>query len=120
MHDAPIAKGARPRRPSAPLGGQRRRAACRAPAHATGAGIPGKAGTCGELRRTVPGFILKISVDEMKEKGLHDSILEFPVLDLLKSARHIREVQIVNGLVPGNLTRALTGEHVGTIVRTAA
>ena len=64
-------------------------------------------------------FIPKISVDEMKEKGLHDSILEFPVLDLLKSARHIREVQIVNGLVPGNLTRALAGEHVGTIITAA-
>ena len=61
-------------------------------------------------------FIPKISVDEMKAKGLHDSILEFPVLDLLKSARHVRQVQIVNGLVPGNLTRALAGEHVGTII----
>jgi molybdenum storage protein len=25
-------------------------------------------------------------------------------------------VQVVNGLVPGNLTRALNGEHVGTII----
>ncbi len=61
-------------------------------------------------------FIPKISVDEMKAKGLQDSILEFPVLDLLKEARHVRQVQIVNGLVPGNLTRALAGEHVGTII----
>jgi molybdenum storage protein len=61
-------------------------------------------------------FIPKISVDEMKAKGLHDSILEFPMLDLLKASRHIREVQVVNGLVSGNLTRALAGEHVGTII----
>jgi len=61
-------------------------------------------------------FIPKISVDEMKAKGLQDSILEFPLLDLLKAARHVREVQVVNGLVPGNLTRALAGEHVGTII----
>jgi molybdenum storage protein len=61
-------------------------------------------------------FIPKISVDEMKAKGLQDSILEFPVLDLLKSAKHVREVQVINGLVPGNLTRALAGEHVGTII----
>jgi molybdenum storage protein len=61
-------------------------------------------------------LIPKISVDEMKAKGLHDSILEFPVLDLLKTARHVRQVQVVNGLVPGNLTRALAGEHVGTII----
>src|SRR6201981_3487239 len=50
-------------------------------------------------------FIPKISVKEMKAKGLHDSILEFTVLDLLKSARHVRQVQVVNGLVRGNLTR---------------
>ena len=61
-------------------------------------------------------FIPKISVAEMKAKGLHDSILEFTVLDLLKSARHVRKVQVVNGLVPGNLTRALAGEPVGTII----
>ena len=54
--------------------------------------------------------------DEMKAKGLHDSILEFPMLDLLQTSRHVREVQVINGLVPGNLTRALNGEHVGTII----
>jgi molybdenum storage protein len=52
----------------------------------------------------------------MMARGLHDSILEFPMLPLLKAARHVREVQVVNGLVPGNLTRALAGEHVGTII----
>ena len=61
-------------------------------------------------------LIPKISVAEMKAKGLHDSILEFRMLDLLQSARNIRQVQVVNGLVPGNLTRALAGEHVGTII----
>jgi molybdenum storage protein len=61
-------------------------------------------------------LIRKTSVDEMKAKGLHDSILEFPMLDLLKAARFVREVQVVNGLVPGNVTRALAGEHVGTII----
>ena len=61
-------------------------------------------------------FIPKITVDEMKAKGLHDSILEFSMLDLLKAARHIHQVQVVNGLVAGSLTRALAGEHVGTII----
>ncbi|MGO9721998.1 MAG: protein kinase domain-containing protein [Methylocella sp.] len=75
------------------------------------------------LYATIHGIILylnsripKISVDEMKAKGMHDSILEFPMLDLLKAARCVRQVQVVNGLVPGNLTRALAGEHVGTII----
>jgi molybdenum storage protein len=61
-------------------------------------------------------FIPKISVDEMKAQRLRDSILEFSMLDLLKQARHVRAVQVINGLVPGNLTRALAGEHVGTII----
>ncbi len=61
-------------------------------------------------------FIPKISVDEMKAKGLQDSILEFPVLDLLQAAQHVRQVQVINGLKPGLLTRALAGEHVGTII----
>lgn len=65
---------------------------------------------------TNPTFIPKISVAEMKAKGLQDSILEFPVLDLLSASRHVRQVQIINGLVPGNLTRALAGEHVGTLI----
>ncbi|HET9772739.1 MAG TPA: uridine kinase [Acidimicrobiia bacterium] len=61
-------------------------------------------------------FIPRITVDEMKAMDLHDAVLEFPVLDLLRSARHVREVQVINGLKPGNLTRALAGEHVGTII----
>jgi molybdenum storage protein len=42
------------------------------------------------------------------------------LLDVMATARHIERVQVVNGLVPGRLTAALRGEHVGTIVRTAA
>ena len=61
-------------------------------------------------------FIPRITVDEMQAMDLHDAVLEFPVLDLLKAARHVRSVQVINGLVPGNLTRALAGEHVGTII----
>ena len=40
-------------------------------------------------------------------------------LDVLKTSRHINTVQIINGLVPGNLTRALRDEHVGTIIRSS-
>lgn len=42
------------------------------------------------------------------------------LLDVMATARHIERVQLVNGLVPGRLTAALRGEHVGTIVRTGA
>ena len=61
-------------------------------------------------------FIPRISVAEMMTRGLQDSILEFPMLDLLAVARCVREVQVINGLVPGNLSRALAGEHVGTLI----
>lgn len=42
------------------------------------------------------------------------------LLDVMANARHLSRVQIVNGLVPGRLTAALRGEHVGTMIRTGA
>jgi molybdenum storage protein len=42
------------------------------------------------------------------------------LVEVMATARHIERVQVVNGLVPGRLTAALRGEHVGTIVRTGA
>jgi len=32
------------------------------------------------------------------------------------SARYIRSIQVINGLTPGNLRRAVEGEHVGNII----
>jgi len=46
--------------------------------------------------------------------------LDLTLVDVMANARHLKLVQIVNGLVPGRLTAALRGEHVGTIVRTGA
>jgi molybdenum storage protein len=40
------------------------------------------------------------------------------LLEVMATARHLEHVQVVNGLVPGRLTAALRGEHVGTIVHT--
>jgi molybdenum storage protein len=40
------------------------------------------------------------------------------LLEVIANAQHLAYVQIVNGLVPGRLTAALRGEHVGTIIRT--
>ena len=42
------------------------------------------------------------------------------LVEVMGTARHIERVQVVNGLVPGRLTAALRGEHVGTLVHTAA
>jgi molybdenum storage protein len=42
------------------------------------------------------------------------------LVEVMANARHIERVQLVNGLVPGRLTAALRGEHVGTLVHTGA
>ncbi len=60
--------------------------------------------------------IARISVDELMEQDLNDLIVERDVLGLLKRARNIKEIQFVNGLKPGQLTAALEGEPVGTII----
>jgi molybdenum storage protein len=46
--------------------------------------------------------------------------LDQALLEVMATARHIERVQVVNGLVPGRLTAALRGEHVGTIIHTGA
>ena len=40
--------------------------------------------------------------------------IEPAVLQLLMRAKLAKRIRIVNGLVPGNLTRALAGEAIGT------
>lgn len=42
------------------------------------------------------------------------------LVEVMANACHIQRVQVVNGLVPGRLTAALRGEHVGTVIRTGA
>lgn len=61
-------------------------------------------------------FIPKISVAELKALDLHDVIVERPVLEMMEHAQHRRSIQVINGLEKGNLTRALNGEEVGTII----
>ena len=61
-------------------------------------------------------FIPSITVEELEARCLDDIVVERSVLDMMKNAKSSRSIQIINGLVPGNLTRALNGEHVGTII----
>lgn len=46
--------------------------------------------------------------------------LDRALVEVMMNARHLERIQVINGLVPGRLTAALRGEHVGTIVQTAA
>ncbi|MEM1180321.1 MAG: uridine kinase [Acidobacteriota bacterium] len=61
-------------------------------------------------------FIPKITVDELEEMDLQDVVVERAVLRLMKNAQNRRSIRIINGLKPGNLTRALAGEDVGTLI----
>jgi molybdenum storage protein len=61
-------------------------------------------------------FIPRITVEELEALDLDDVVVEHSVLEIMKNARHSRTIQVINGLVPGNLTRALNGEPVGTII----
>jgi molybdenum storage protein len=61
-------------------------------------------------------LIPKVTVDELIELDLPDLIIERPVLELMRDARHVKSVQVINGLKRGLISRALDGEHVGTII----
>src|SRR5262245_4909007 len=64
-------------------------------------------------------LLRETSVAELAEL---DGTLPFDpaLLEVMATARHLARVQLVNGLVPGRLTAALRGEHVGTIIHTGA
>src|SRR6266568_5105948 len=61
-------------------------------------------------------FIPKITVEELERLDLVDVVLEHTVFQLMRNAKNRRSVQVINGLKRGNLTRALNGEPVGTII----
>ena len=59
-------------------------------------------------------FIPEIEVNELLALDLEDLAVERAMLRALARARSVREVLLVNGREPGNLTRALAGENPGT------
>jgi len=61
-------------------------------------------------------FIPEIRVTDLLEKNLDDLIIERPCLEILQNSEVIDKIQLINGLESGNITRALKGEHVGTII----
>jgi molybdenum storage protein len=60
--------------------------------------------------------IPRVTVQELKAMDLQDLVIEHSVLEMMENAKNTRSIQIINGMVPGNLTRALNGENVGTII----
>ena len=61
-------------------------------------------------------FIPRIGAGELIDMNLDDIIVERPVLEIMLKAGSSHAIQIINGLKPGLSTRALQGEHVGTII----
>lgn len=59
-------------------------------------------------------FIPEVEVNELLARDLEDLAVERSMLEALRDARSLHEVFIVNGLVRGNITRAIAGEPVGT------
>ncbi|HEY2763832.1 MAG TPA: molybdenum storage protein subunit alpha [Pseudonocardiaceae bacterium] len=65
-----------------------------------------------------PDLIPRIGASELLGMELDTLPIEELLLKLMLRAKNVREIQIVNGRTPGNITKALAGEHVGTIIHT--
>lgn len=61
-------------------------------------------------------FIPKIGANELIEREQDDLVVERSLIEMLCRTQNVKQVQIINGLKEGNITRALNGEHVGTII----
>jgi molybdenum storage protein len=60
--------------------------------------------------------IPRITARELTARGLPDLVVERIVVEYLPRARWCKQLQIVNGLVPGQVLAALLGNDVGTII----
>jgi molybdenum storage protein len=61
-------------------------------------------------------LIPRIGAGALLARKLDSLPVDALVLQLMAHAKNQKEIQIVNGLTPGNITKALQGEHVGTLV----
>jgi molybdenum storage protein len=70
-------------------------------------------------RGAIPELIREVTAAELAKRT---GTLPFDrtLLEVMANAKHLERIQVVNGLVPGRLIAALRGEHVGTLVHSAA
>ncbi len=61
-------------------------------------------------------FIAEIGAADLLAKDQDDLVIERPCLEIIQNSEVINNVQVINGMVPGNITKALNGGHVGTII----
>jgi molybdenum storage protein len=65
-------------------------------------------------------LIPEIEVNALLALDLEDLAVERSMLEILRDARSLREVYIINGLERGNISQALAGKHVGTRIYVGA
>ena len=61
-------------------------------------------------------LITEITATELIEMNMEDLVLERKLVELMLESRNVPYVQIVNGHKPGQITRAVNGEKLGTII----
>ena len=61
-------------------------------------------------------FIQRIGAKDLMDRDQDDLIIERPCREILQNSQVVHQIQIINGLEEGNITQALKGEHVGTII----
>lgn len=61
-------------------------------------------------------FIAEIGAQDLLDSGQDDLVIERPCLEIIQNSEVLDKVQVINGMIPGNLTKALNGEHVGTYI----
>ncbi len=62
-------------------------------------------------------LIPDITASGLLDMNLEDMVLEPKVVELLRFAKNVHEVKIVNGHEPGNIRNVLSGGKPGTIIR---
>jgi molybdenum storage protein len=67
-------------------------------------------------KHTDAKLIKRTTLADLMKNLPEELILDRTLFTTWQRARHIKHIQIVNGLVPGQLTKALAGEPVGTVI----
>ncbi len=62
-------------------------------------------------------FIPDTTCAQLIDSGQDDLVVERVVLEYMQRSDNIKEIQIINGTKRGNITAAMNGEHVGSIIR---
>ncbi|MBT8137894.1 MAG: uridine kinase [Gammaproteobacteria bacterium] len=62
-------------------------------------------------------LIPEANAAELLASGQDDLIVERVVLEYMTRAEKVKEIRIINGLKPGQVTAALNGEQVGSVIR---